>query len=322
VQCSVGSDQRSSLARLEERIIDSQKHLFLKTDKILKAQNDKIMKLTKLVDAQNETIGTLDARLEIIYRFLNKEIKDMEGRMMTKLDTISTSFTNQFVYSLPYALGPAMGALASIQKQVDVLCKGEALNSTTASDFDNTCSEALDPQSEDNVRNVVVDPNSEVGGAHVPEREDLIVIKSIVNQPANIDINVETKYAEVRDESPDKTENLNNNNSEHAGLKFIYKSLGLPCETNHVSGNLDQDKEVIKVDEIMRKDEANHKRKHGDLVDVNEVVDIVEGEDLEDGEILDDEQISPVVPIGRVTVRTGIFKDEVMKSKKRKRTRK
>ena len=320
VQCSLGADQRNSLIRLEDRIIESQKHLFLKTDKILKSQNEKIVKLTKLVDAQNETIGTLDARLEIIYRFLNKEIKDMEGRMMTKLDTISTSFTNQFVYSLPYALGPAMVVLDSIQKQIDGICNREVLDSsnTAASDFDNTYSEARDPPNENIVRTVAVDLDGEIGDAITPEQEDLIVLKSIINKPSNIDISVETKYAEVRDEPPDVTETFNNNDSELAGLNFIYKSLGLPCETNQVCGNIDQDEELNKVDEILEKEEAKLKRKHDD---VDEEVSVVGG-DLEDGEILDDEQGTPVVPIGRVTVRTsGILKDEVMQSKKRKKSR-
>ena len=115
----------------------------------------------------------------------------------------------------------------------------------------------------------------------------------------------------------------NNNDSEHAGLKFIFKSLGLPCETNQVCGNVDQVEEVNKVNEIMEKEEANPKRKIEDVVDVNEAKTFVEGGDLEDGEILDDELGTPVVPIGRVTVRTtGIFKNEVMQSKKRKRSRK
>jgi len=305
------------LVRLEDRIIESQKRLFIKTDQILRSQNEKIVKLIKLVETQNETIGTLDARLEIIYRFLNKEIKDMEGRMGSKLDTISTSFTNQFVYSLPYALGPTMMALTSIEKQIEGLSNKEVLDKTAVSDFGNTC-EAYDPPSEDIVRNVAVEHNTDSGGVC----EDLFVLKSIVNKPSNIEINVETKYAEDRDEPPDETETFNNNDSEHAGLNFIFKSLGLPCDASHVIGNVVDTEEVNKVDEIMEKGECNPKRKHEDVVDIDEIVDSIEGEDLEDGEILD-EQILPVVPIGRVTVRTtGILKDEVMQSKKRKRTRK
>ena len=128
VQCNLWSDQRSLLVRIEDRIIESQKNLFSKTEKMFKSQNEKIVKLTKLVDVQNETIGTLDARLEIIYRFLNKEIKDMEKRLMASFDTTNTSFTNQFVHSLPYALRPAMEALAKIHNKIDVLCSRETVD--------------------------------------------------------------------------------------------------------------------------------------------------------------------------------------------------
>jgi len=320
VQCNLWSDQRSLLVRIEDRIIESQKNLFSKTEKMFKSQNEKIVKLTKLVDVQNETIGTLDARLEIIYRFLNKEIKDMEKRLMASFDTTNTSFTNQFVHSLPYALRPAMEALAKIQNKIEVLCSRETLDKSDlpASELDIACSDTHDPVSDGH--DVPTDPVSEISENNnqvqefVEKRDDLSALKSEENDPID-------EILEVNSNVVTECESSINNN---LGLKFILNSLGLPG-TEPVTDEVKvKEKNKTSVSKI---DHKNLKRKHEeDSCDsvpkeeaANTVIETIESPDLEDGEIVDDDQEITVVPIGRVTVRTsGIFKDETRPKKKRK----
>ena len=320
VQCNLWSDQRSLLVRIEDRIIESQKNLFSKTEKMFKSQNEKIVKLTKLVDVQNETIGTLDARLEIIYRFLNKEIKDMEKRLMASFDTTNTSFTNQFVHSLPYALRPAMEALAKIHNKIEVLCSRETLDKSglPASELDIACSDTHDPVSDGH--DVPTDPVSQISENNyqvqefVEERDDLSALKSEENDPIDEILEVNSNIVTERESS------INNN----SGLKFILNSLGLPG-TEPVTDEVKvKEKNKTSVSKI---DHKNLKRKHEeDSCDsvpkeeaANTVIETIESPDLEDGEIVDDDQEVTVVPIGRVTVRTsGIFKDETRPKKKRK----
>jgi len=327
VQCNLWSDQRSLLVRIEDRIIESQKNLFSKTEKMFKSQNEKIVKLTKLVDVQNETIGTLDARLEIIYRFLNKEIKDMEKRLMASFDTTNTSFTNQFVHSLPYALRPAMEALAKIQNKIEVLCSRETLDKSDlpASELDIACSDTHDPVSDGH--DVPTDPVSEISENNnqvqefVEERDDLSALKSEENDPIDEILEVNSNIVTERESS---INNESGSSSHNSGLKFILNSLGLPG-TEPVTDEVKvKEKNKTSVSKI---DHKNLKRKHEeDSCDsvpkeeaANTVIETIESPDLEDGEIVDDDQEITVVPIGRVTVRTsGIFKDETRPKKKRK----
>ena len=121
-QCHVSSNEKSLFSKYKESIFDGQRHYFHKVEQliqaqnvIIKSQNEKMDKLSQTISSQCEAIGTLDARLEIIYKFLNRDLKDMESRIMSKLDAQSASMMNQFVYSMPFALTPVTIALADIK---------------------------------------------------------------------------------------------------------------------------------------------------------------------------------------------------------------
>jgi len=134
------SFERSLLSKMKDSILDGQRHYFHKVEKLIKAQNDviksqneKMDKLSKTVKSQCEAIGTLDARLEIIYKFINRDLKDMEARTMSKLDAHSASMTNQFVYSMPFALTPVTMALADIKKIVVSFRKADGVGEDVSS---------------------------------------------------------------------------------------------------------------------------------------------------------------------------------------------
>jgi len=134
------SFERSLLSKMKDSILDGQRHYFHKVEKLIKAQNDviksqneKMDKLSKTVKSQCEAIGTLDARLEIIYKFINRDLKDMESRTMSKLDAHSASMTNQFVYSMPFALTPVTMALADIKKIVVSFRKADGVGEDVSS---------------------------------------------------------------------------------------------------------------------------------------------------------------------------------------------
>jgi len=345
VQCNLWSDQRSILLRLENRIIESQKHLFLKTEKIIKSQNEKIVKLTKLVDDQSERIGTFDARLEIVYRFLNKEMKDMEGRILSSMETMSSSFTNQLVYSFPYALSPAMTALGHIVQNVEILCNraDPDRSNLAASDVDVVHSDpANNSEAQDNI---VSDPISEVSEMdlnieYAESNNNTMHVKS--EESTLDDEKSEAKSNIMPMQIPSNTIISNNNeiatsNGSSSGLNFIMRSLGLPG--NESICNKDEHI-AMKTDSAIAQ-EKNLKRKMVKCVNKQDACDSggsrsvgkveldsahapqINDVDLEDGEILDDEQEVPVVPIGRVTVKTsGLFKDEVIQRKKQKRPNK
>eukprot|EP00092_Neocalanus_flemingeri_P024796 GFUD01026886.1.p1 GENE.GFUD01026886.1~~GFUD01026886.1.p1 ORF type:complete len:351 (-),score=94.42 GFUD01026886.1:165-1217(-) len=339
VQCNLLSGQRSLLVRLEDRIIENQINLFAKTEKLFKSQNEKIVKLTKLVDAQSETIGTLDARLEIIYRFLNKEIKDMEGRVLASLDTISASFTNQLVYSFPYALSPLMAAMANIQKKVDFIYCSDADNSNLASsEHDIACSDARDP--------VIGDLGPDVGTVRelseivLPDYEymegsdDLCVLKSEVSDEImEVNSNLVAKQYAMKEVSSNNNNDSGSSSQGSSGLKFILKSLGLPGKVpasdipvediktlveDKASDASKDHKEIVKTKrKSVEDDDDSVKNIEFDQIEAQNIA----KEDLEEGEILEDDQEVTIVPIGRITVKTsGIFKEETRPIKKRKRS--
>jgi len=345
VQCNLWSDQRSILLRLENRIIESQKHLFLKTEKIIKSQNEKIVKLTKLVDDQSERIGTFDARLEIVYRFLNKEMKDMEGRILSSMETMSSSFTNQLVYSFPYALSPAMTALGHIVQNIEFLCHraDPDKSNLAASDVDVVHSDPVNnSEAQDNI---VTDPISEVSEMdlnieYAENSDNTLHVKSEESTLDDKTLEVNSNIVPIMQIPSNNIISKNNgiatSNASSSGLNFILRSLGLPG--NELIGNknnlvmktdsaIAQEKnlkrKMVKCENIQDACNSGGSRSFGKIKVKSAHAPLINDVDLEDGEILDDEQEVTVVPIGRVTVKTsGLFKDEVIQRKKQKRPNK
>jgi len=342
LQCTLSGfdkEQKSFFNKLEDRIIESQKHLFLKTEKIIKSQsdliksqNEKIGKLNKLVEVHNETIGTLDARLEIIYRFLNKEIKDLEGKLWVKLDSLLNFITHQFYfvnnYSIPEALSPITKSLTDIKRN-------------TLLDKEGLASSGINGDIEEDINcNLVSEAIVDMDGASE--------VKTVKQTGGEFSIDTGVSVDKVSEDcscesSTDSGEISNNTN--HSGLNFICKNLGLsndldsskssfaevqdPGSAELLTNDLGQlpvprgparlrrreRRAADRAEEVCAANEnqTNLKRK----VKETDSLDVA-SESIEDGEILDDDigSTSPV-PYGRIYVRTkGIFKDEVLQSKK------
>jgi len=193
------SFERSLLSKMKDSILDGQRHYFHKVEKliqaqnvVIKSQNEKMDKLSKTIKSQCEAIGTLDARLEIIYKFINRDLKDMEARTMSKLDAHSASMTNQFVYSMPFALTPVTMALADIKKVIGSFRNSEEVCEDVSPHETNDGNDDMVGQSQEDVS---------TGGLIncdllYPNHADPTPDDSLISQSTNIQISSEDSSAD------------------------------------------------------------------------------------------------------------------------------
>jgi len=349
VQCSCtgfSNEQKDFFSKLEDRIIESQKQMFVETGKIIesqskmiksqselmksqdekldeiksqsamiesqrdmiKSQNDMIAKLNKQVEVHSETIGTLDARLEIIYRFLNKEIKDLEGKMWVKLDSIVSFLAHQFYFSnnhsLPQALIPILGSLTDIRQRLQIISGKENLgrNIVAASEEvvtnNNSLSEAV-PNDID-IEDVIKPGGDEITVIGVKQP---FCSRNLTN---HCEISREPPEECISDDSAQNTvKSLNPGPGLPGGSKLLIQSSGIQN-----TPGLDMQSLIERQTNLKRKLNETQGQKEGcDNVNVS----------IEEGEILDEGIDVPRPPIGRISVRTtGIFKDVTMKPKRKK----
>jgi len=347
VQCSCtgfSNEQKDFFGKLEDRIIESQKQMFVETGKIIesqskmiksqselmksqnekldeiksqsamiesqrdmiKSQNDMIAKLNKQVEVHSETIGTLDARLEIIYRFLNKEIKDLEGKMWVKLDSIVSFLAHQFYFSnnhsLPQALIPILGSLTDIRHSLQIISGQEnsGRNLVAASEEvvtnNNSLSEAV-------LNDIDIEDVIKPGGDEIT----VIGVKQPFpsrNLPNHCEISHEHPEECISDDSAQNTVKSRNPGLP-SGSKLLIQSSGIQN-----TPGLDMQSLIERQTNLKRKLNESQEQKEGcDNVNVS----------IEEGEILDEGIDVPRPPIGRISVRTtGIFKDVTMEPKRKK----